>query len=78
MPELSGGQLAAAIKAISSNTPMILLTGFGNLMEAAGEEPGGVALIPAKPFTRRALREALGQVIVLGWPVACVPTVFLH
>jgi FixJ family two-component response regulator len=44
IPELSGDQFAAAIKAISPNTPIILRTGFVDLMQAAGEQPQGVDL----------------------------------
>ena len=42
MPEVGGDQLAAMVKEIAPDTPIILLTGFGDLMNAAGEKPDGV------------------------------------
>jgi len=63
MPEMAGDQLAAAIKRVAPNKPVILLTGFGDLMIAAGERPGGVDIILSKPVTLNALRQALAKVM---------------
>ena len=41
----------------------ILLTGFGGLMRTVDERPDGVDLVVGKPLTRRALREALAEVV---------------
>ena len=62
MPEMAGDQLAAAIKRVAPNKPVILLTGFGDLIIAAGERTGDVDLILSKPVTLAALREALAKV----------------
>ena len=35
MPEVGGDQLAAMVKEASPATPVVLLTGFGDLMNAA-------------------------------------------
>ena len=59
MPELNGDVLAAEIKKINPRQPVILLTGFGDLMSGAGEKPDGVDLVVSKPFTLNSLREAL-------------------
>ena len=59
MPGVSGDQLAAAVKAISPALPVILLTGFGDMMNAAGELPPGVDLVLAKPITGEMLRQAV-------------------
>jgi signal transduction histidine kinase len=59
MPRMSGDQLAAAIKRASPQTPVIMLTGFGEFMNAAGERPEGVDLIVSKPVTIDSLLEAL-------------------
>ena len=61
MPDMSGDQLAAAIKRVAPNKPVILLTGFGDLMEASGEKPSGVDFIASKPVTMSALRQALRE-----------------
>jgi len=63
MPELNGDQLAAEIKKINPRQPLVLLTGYGDLMNGAGECPPGVDLIVGKPFTMNSLREAIAQVV---------------
>jgi signal transduction histidine kinase len=64
MPEMSGDQLAGAIKRVAPKKPVILLTGFGDLMIAAGDRPSGVDIILSKPVTLNALRQALAKVTV--------------
>lgn len=62
MHEMSGEQLAAAIKRAAPDKPVIVLTGFGDLMEASGEKPVGVDLVVCKPVTQAALRQAVAKV----------------
>lgn len=62
MPELNGDQLALEIKRQNPAMPVILLTGFGELMLTDGEQPPGVDLVVGKPFTMASLKEALGKV----------------
>jgi CheY-like chemotaxis protein len=59
MPEMGGDQLAAMVKEVAPATPVVLLTGFGDLMNAAGEKPDGVDLVVKKPIRLAALREVL-------------------
>ncbi len=63
MPEMNGDQLAAQIKLLRPDMPVILLTGFGDLMMDVGERPSGVDLIVSKPFTLNSLREALSKTV---------------
>jgi len=63
MPEMSGDQLAAAIKRVAPNTSVILLTGFGDIMKAAGDQPVDVDTILTKPVTVSAMRQALAKVM---------------
>ncbi len=63
MPQMSGDQLALAVKNAKPEISFILLTGFGDLMNSAGESPEGVDLIVSKPVTRQALREAMLKVV---------------
>lgn len=63
MPEVNGDELAAAIKQVSPNTPVIMLTGFGDLMRAKGEKPANVDHILSKPVTLTAFREVLTKVM---------------
>ena len=59
MPEVNGDVLAGEIKKLNPRQPVILLTGFGDLMSGAGEKPEGVDLVVSKPFTFSSLREAI-------------------
>ena len=59
MPGMSGDHLAAAVKRLRPGLPVILLTGFGGLMESTGERPAGVDAIVNKPATRARLRAAV-------------------
>ena len=46
---MSGEQLAAAAKALHPRLPVLLLTGYGDLMIAAGERPECVDAVLPKP-----------------------------
>lgn len=61
MPEMNGDALAAEIKKIAPGQPVILLTGFGDLMSGAGERPAGVDMVVSKPFTLSVLRDAIAK-----------------
>ena len=63
MPEMSGDQLAAMVKQIAPALPVIMLTGFGELMRARGESPPGVDVLVAKPVTLATLRTAMRQAL---------------
>ncbi len=64
MPEMNGDQLAAEVKKLNPSQKIILLTGFGDLMTGAGEQPFGVDLVVSKPFTLATLRSAMTKVAV--------------
>src|SRR6185503_18913299 len=51
MPEMGGDQLATTIKQISPTKPIIMLTGFGDLMTVKGERPPSVDAVVSKPVT---------------------------
>jgi len=63
MPEMGGDQLATAIKQVAPDRPIIMLTGFGDLMDAKGEKPSGVDVVIGKPVTFDALQGAILQVV---------------
>jgi CheY-like chemotaxis protein len=62
MPEVNGDQLAAAVRRRSPDTPVIMLTGLGDLMQEANVRPEGVDLVVSKPVTLATFREAITQV----------------
>ena len=63
IPGMSGDQLAAAIKSAEPKVPVVMLTGFGSMMDAADEKPAGVDLVLGKPITINALRAALSKAV---------------
>lgn len=66
MPGMSGEQLAKAVKAHRSGTAVILLTGFGEEMKAAGTLPEGIDMIVGKPVSGSDLRKAIHEVAALA------------
>jgi signal transduction histidine kinase len=63
MPDMSGDELAIEVKKTHPTTPVIMLTGFGAIMEERGEHPKDVDFIVSKPFTRNELRAAIAIVM---------------
>ena len=61
MPYVDGRQVANAVKTIAPNAPVILLTGWGQRLQAEGDLPAHVDLVLAKPPRLRELREALAR-----------------
>jgi PAS domain S-box-containing protein len=62
MPEMGGDQFAAAVKRMMPDKPVIMLTGFGELMAARGERPAAVDVVVSKPVSRSRLQQAVSQV----------------
>lgn len=65
MPGLNGGELAGLIKALAPTVPVILVTGFGDILEATDGQPAGVDLILTKPVSMAVLRETLAEFTAL-------------
>ena len=63
MPEMSGDQTARFIKQLNQNTPVIMLTGFGALIEVTGSQPQAVDVVLSKPVTIDALRSTIGKLL---------------
>ena len=66
MPVMNGDQLAAMIKETTPDMPVILVTGFGDMILAKDESVGNVYVIVGKPVPLAALREALAEAIDKG------------
>jgi PAS domain S-box-containing protein len=62
MPDMGGDELATAVKRDAPNMPIIMLTGFGELMDVAGYRPAGVDLVVGKPVTLAGMRAAVASV----------------
>ena len=63
MPDMNGVQLAAAIREIHADHPVILLTGFSEIGAWPHEQVPDVDLILRKPVARGALRKAIQTVM---------------
>lgn len=78
MPGLSGDQLAAALKALDPRVPIVLLTGFGDLMNEVGERPEGVDRVLSKPVKHQTLRDTLAEVLAGPSAAHLPPLVGVH
>jgi signal transduction histidine kinase len=65
MPYVDGRQVAAAVRAIAPDTPIILLTGWGQQMGAENDVPQ-VSRVLGKPPRLRELRAALAELTGQG------------
>jgi signal transduction histidine kinase/CheY-like chemotaxis protein len=63
MPRMDGRGVAAAIKAASPQTPVILLTGWGERIIAEGAAPLNVDRVLSKPPRLTTIREALQSLL---------------
>ena len=66
MPDMSGDRLAQSVKERLPGRPVIMVTGFGDLMADAGENPTAVDLVVPKPVTMDGLRQAVAKVTTGG------------
>jgi CheY-like chemotaxis protein len=59
MPHIDGRKVAAAIKTLSPNTPVVLLTGWGHRLLATRDVPEHVDRVLSKPPKVSDLRQVL-------------------
>ena len=67
MPHVDGRAVAAAVKSVSGNTPVILLTGWGQHLRDGNEIPSYVDRILNKPASLGELRNALAEFATPPW-----------
>jgi signal transduction histidine kinase/CheY-like chemotaxis protein len=63
MPEMSGDQTASFLKQMNRDIPVIMLTGFGALIEVTGSQPAAVDVVLSKPVTLADLRQTIGKLL---------------
>ena len=63
MPELGVDELAEMVKVLAPTTPVMMLTGFADLMEAADQRPAGVDLVVGLATTLARLRVASATLV---------------
>jgi len=62
MPKMDGHQLAQAIKAESPKTPIVMMTGWGGIMQEEGESVPNVDAVVSKPARIHQLNELLQNI----------------
>ena len=61
MPEMEGDEFAREVKKLRPHVPVILITGFGDIMAVTGDKPEGVDIVLSKPFTMAGLQNTLAK-----------------
>jgi CheY-like chemotaxis protein/anti-sigma regulatory factor (Ser/Thr protein kinase) len=69
MPEMGGDELASIVKVLLPGTPVLMLTGFADLMGGPDEWPEGVDMVVGKPTTLAQLRVAVAELMSESMPV---------
>jgi CheY-like chemotaxis protein len=55
MPQMNGDQMAGLIKQTRPDVPVVLLTGFGTLIETTKTQPSAIDVVLSKPVTLKTL-----------------------
>ncbi|MEI8064016.1 MAG: response regulator [Verrucomicrobiota bacterium] len=66
MPEMNGEQLGAMIKQNWPNLPVIMMTGFGEIMKVTGTLSPHINALLSKPFSQEELRAIIAKVLPLA------------
>lgn len=66
MPECSGLEVARGVKKLSPGTPVVLITGWGDLLDPARIEEAGVDLMIVKPFRVERVLTVVADALRLG------------
>jgi CheY-like chemotaxis protein len=69
MPHVDGRSVARAVKQSSPDTPVILLTGWGERLLADGDTPPYVDRVLSKPPRLRDVRKALAELTARSAPL---------
>jgi len=66
MPDVSGWDVAEAVKQRSPETPVVLITGWGVQVDSAQRDKVGVDGVIAKPFSRQTLSDEMVRLLKNG------------
>ena len=70
MPLVDGRQVAQTIKTHSPSTPVIMLTGWGTMLDEKGDLPMNVDAIISKPPRPAELHETIVKAVKTSRPLA--------
>jgi signal transduction histidine kinase/ActR/RegA family two-component response regulator len=62
MPDLSGWEVAAEIRRQNADVPIVLVTGWGNQIDATEARARGVTRVVAKPFTVQKVSSLIAEI----------------
>lgn len=62
MPEMPGDRFASSVKRIMPDKPILMLTGFGDMMDTVGDGPPPVDAVLTKPVSKERLLEEVAAV----------------
>jgi CheY-like chemotaxis protein len=68
MPAMKGDELAATIKSIDPQQPVVMITAYAEMLQSSGNPLRGVDFIISKPFLLENLREAVAKVSPVKGP----------
>jgi CheY-like chemotaxis protein len=60
---MKGDRLAASIKALVPQQPIVMITAYGERLRSESNHLPGVDLVLAKPFTIQQLRQAIASLL---------------
>ena len=63
MPDMSGDQVALAIREKKPGVSIIMVTGFGDIMNENKQCPKGVDVVVCKPVTHSDLQRSISQAV---------------
>ena len=66
MPGVSGGNFVATLRSAGFDLPVMMLTGFGELMTTSNSVPPGITRLVNKPVTMEELRSAIAEIFQEG------------
>ncbi len=62
MPNMPGDRFASSLKRVAPDTPILMLTGFGDMMDTVRDEPPPVDAVLTKPVSKDQLLEEVAAV----------------
>lgn len=63
MPGMDGDKLAAAIKALDQQQPVVMITAYPETLESSGKRIEAVDLVLSKPFSAQEMRQAIAKLL---------------
>ena len=61
MPGMTGDQVAARLREFRPDIPVVLLTGFANIIRQNGERPANIDEVLSKPLSQQTLRDLMAR-----------------